>query len=236
MPYKRKRSFGRFTRRFRRRSYGRRRFSRYRRTFTRKPRTVQQRLRSIEKSIEWKWADATQPMTSIGYNFDGVNLMPRIDAGTGTGTLGDRIGDSINLRYLQTRLVLDSGDSTNSVRIVIVRFPVLSGTTGIADVMQFPATVLGDSRLPIQSLYKKDGPVKYQVLFDKVFYVNTTTKGVKVVNIKLKLPSTGLKLDYPDSTAVQPNKNIINLYACSDSAAVPNPGIVCNTRATYCDA
>lgn len=230
MVYRRKRSYSRFSRR---KSYSRRR---YRRKYTRKPRTLRARVRSIEQSIETKWADATQNLTGIGYNFVGVNLLPRIDEGTGTGTDGDRVGSSINLRYLQSRLLLDCGDQTQSVRILVVMFPVLTGVTGVADVVQMPSTILGDPRYPIQSLYKRNGPVKYKVLFDRVFYLNTTTKGIKVINFKTVLPKIGLKLSYANSAATQPEKNIINLYACSDSAVTPNPSIVCNTRATYNDA
>lgn len=237
MP-KRKRSFSRFRRSFRRFSRSRyryRRSSRFRR-WTRKPRSLRGRVKALENNVEWKTADATQVLTSIPYNFTGANLLPRIDAGTGTGTLGDRIGDVITARFLQTRLTLDVGDTSNNVRVVIVKFPQVTGVVGAADVFQFPSTIIGDSRIPIQSLYKKDSVAKFSVLYDKVHYVNSTTAALKVLNIKVPLPKTGLKMYYPDSTSVQPTKNIINLYVCSDSSAVPHPGIVCNTRLTYCDS
>lgn len=238
MPgYKRKRSYSRFRRRFRRYSRPSRRFSRYRRTYTRKPRSIRARVRAIEKSIEYKYADSTQVMTSIGVNFTGTHLLPDLDSGTGTGTpANDRIGDTVNLRYLQARIAMDVGDTTNVVRLIVVCFPTLSGTTGISDVLQYPSVILGDSRLPIQSLYKKDSAVKFKVLYDKVHSVNSTTKGVKIINLKIPLPKTGLKLTYADGTSVQPEKNIINIYAASDSTVAPNPGIVGNTRATYNDA
>lgn len=229
MVYRRKRSYSRF----RRRSTYKRRF---RRKYTRKPRTLTARVRSIEKSIETKWADATQTLTGIGLSFTGVNLLPRIDEGTGTGSAGDRIGSKINLRSLQTRLFLECGDQTQAIRLICVAFPVLTGVSGIQDVVQMPSTILADPRFPIQTMYKRNGPVKYKVLFDRVFYMNTTTSSNKVVNLKISLPKTGLVLSYANATSTQPEKNIINLYVVSDSSAIPNPSIVCNTRATYNDA
>lgn len=237
MPgYKRKRSYSRFRRRFRRGSSYRRRRSVKFRNYTRKPRNLRSRVRSLERSVESKWADATQVMTSISADFTGINLMPPIDAGTGTGTQGDRIGDTINLRYLQTRILMDVGDTTNVVRIICVKFESTVGVSGVDQVLQYPTRILGDSRLPIQSLYLKDGDVKYKILYDRNHYVNTTTSQTKLINIKIPLPSEGLKLTYEDSTTVQPSKQLINMYFASDSTISPNPGCVMNTRCTYNDA
>lgn len=233
MPKRKRYSSFRYSKR---RRFGRRyrRSSRFRR-YTRRPRTLRSRVKALEKGVEWKYAEATQQLTP-SQNFTGVTLLPRIDAGPGTGTEADRIGDEITARFLQTRVVIKSGDASNKCRIVIVKYPQSTGASGIQDVMQFPTALVGDNRLPVQSLYKKESPVKFKILYDRLHSTNTTTSEYKVLNIKVPLPKTGLKLYYPDSSTVYPTKNLIDVYACTDSAVIPHPIITFNTRLTYVDS
>lgn len=210
------------------------RYRRYRRRYSRKM-TLYSRVRSLEKNVEKKWAQDTNEFTPA-LNWVGAPLLPDLDGGVSTGSENDRIGNCITLKSLQSFLRIDRGDSSNKVRVIVVLWKQSTGASNIGDALETPTTVIGSPIYPIQSLYKKDSKILFKIMYDRIFAVNSTTSATKLAKINLRLPKSGMVLTYLNDTSTQPEKNLIEIYVCSDSAVATHPLITCNTRITYADS
>lgn len=232
MPYYSRR-FSRRRRFYRRRRSWRSKPARFRKR-TYKPRTIRARVTALEKNTEKKWHDA---LFSIfpGTDFVAENIIPPLDQGVGTGSQGDRIGESVNLRHLQMRYTVDAGDNTQTLRMVVVQFPSFNNTPTAAEVFDRPTAVAGQP-LPLASFYKKNSDCKFKILHDKYIYCKNTGPETITGNIKLSLPKTGLRLTYERPTDVQPKNNLIKMFLASDSTVIPHPNMLLETRISYTDS
>lgn len=201
---------------------------------------LQVRVKKLEKSVEKKYGAA---YFSANCGASGImqNLLPSLDSGTGTGAEHDRIGNSVNLQWLQLKGYVSipsaSSDVSNNIRLIIVRFPQYSGVTGPSDVLDYSNYSVGSpNKLPIDSFWKKNGDIKYHVIYDHIFKINATTNNLQNFNIRVKIPRTGQRLFYDSPTAVQPVKSRYCLISISDSILPVHPVLAIESRMTYLDA
>lgn len=210
------------------------------------PRTLATRVKALEKATEWKWVDASKtigtlllPLTDT---WIGTNLIPDLDQGVSGGGLPNdnaRDGNQVNMRTLQCRGYAARGDTTNVIRVIVVKvFDNLDFITTGGPNQFLESAVSGGALFPLVSPYKKSSTIKFKIVIDKLLYINSSTRSTGVFNFKIPLPAAGEVLDYDTASlaGVQPVKTNYLMYCSCDSTAVPNPAIYMNTRMTFTDS
>lgn len=135
-----------------------------------------------------------------------------------------REGNQVTLKYLKMNCILTNGDEDNLFRIVVFRHkagarPTLSDMPLTNDVI----------------MLDKD---RFEVLYDKLFYLKESTNGASAIpgkipfHIKLKLKN---KVYFDNNAGNSSVRGGIFLYCRSDSVAAPNPSITYYGELRYKD-
>ncbi len=190
----------------------------------------------IDKNTDFKRYVRALPSQGITNITNGVALFQGPAIAQGTSGL-ERVGNEVMLRKLRFKLQFKSVGASNRVRLVCVQYPQTAGALNtLEDVLTNVSTA------PMYSPWKKDGTVKYRILYNRIH--NLGVKGVmdgtykyQGVNIDIKFPRAGLPLHYDDGTTANPDKNNIMFYYVADqSIASPNQNEVeMYTEAVFTD-
>ena len=142
-------------------------------------------------------------------------------------TNSTRDGDKVSLRRGSLNLSLTRGDTSNIVRVLVVKTP--SATfAGLSDVLEYhDVATHGD--LVFSSPYQlkaTNTEQTYQVLFDKVYQLKADSSTI-ATKINIPMPKKGVNCEFSSASLVAPNNYNISLLMISDSTAAPHP------RASY---
>lgn len=207
---------------------------RRRRTTTIK--TVEKRVRELEKGVEYKrkcLKDQNGTLTAqVGQLLYQGPIMPRGDA------QAQREGNEVALKQLKFHFQLQTAaGNPDRCRILLVKFPQNSGTVLLKNVLEDVDTKTNIMLSP----YKKDGRVKYQVIYDKIHSCgeqNTNgTIALAYFNIKIKM-SQICQWDEDDTAqdTAAPVKNMYAIFAQSANAYASNAmKYVFSSAAVYTD-
>lgn len=159
---------------------------------------------------------------------------------------GQRQGDKITVKSLNFKVRFSvingsviNADGFNNVRMIVVKIPQPNTNSPllVTDILQTQNW---------QSHYKKKSDVKFQILHDKVYYMDNQGFGTgassdpkwqpvkshqAVCNLKLKFPK-GIDITYNNGTQVV-FQNDIRLFLLSDSAVAGHPTINGYLRLTF---
>jgi hypothetical protein len=174
----------------------------------------------VYPSIDWKTKDTNAYDASIP-NTPYQNY-PMFALGKGTAD-NQRKGDKVSLRHATLHLSLTRGDTSNIVRVLVVKTPS-STYAGLSDVLEYH-NFSSHSELVFSSPYQitaTNNEQTYQVMYDNVFQLDGD-KSTKAVKIKLKLPKKGVECNFVGDSVVSPNNYNISLLMISDSTAAPHP-------------
>lgn len=138
--------------------------------------------------------------------------------------MGQRDGQKILPVSLTLRMKLAPGDSSNHIRIAIVRWKENDGLSGcsIARLVQDDATYgMGTVNAPLVpwTVDNQDGN-RFTVLYDRHFQMNTTDANFETLTIKLGPRKFGA-IHYSDGTTAQTGG--LYLVTISDSSLTPHP-------------
>jgi hypothetical protein len=190
----------------------------------------------IDKNTEFKRYVRELSSTAVVNISNGQILFQGPPIAQGPSAL-ERDGNEVMLRKLRFRLMFKSIGSSNRVRLVCVQYPQTAGALNtLEDVLTNVSTA------PMISPWKKDGTVKYRILYNRVHKLAVLgsmdgSYKYQGINIDIKFPKAGLPLHYDDGTTANPDKNNIMLYCVADQAlASPNQNEVqMYTEAVFTD-
>jgi len=179
--------------------------------------------RVVDKNTEFKRYIRVSPVTALTNITDGQLLFqgPQIPQGD---TALEREGNEVMLRKLRFKIMFKSIGASNRVRLILVKYSQNVGAAGtLADVLENVS-----AQNVMISPWKKDGPVKYQIMYNKIHQLGTKTVmdgtyKYQNIDIHVKFPKAGTAIHYADGTTQSPDKNNFVLYAVADqSLASPN--------------
>lgn len=192
----------------------------------------------IDKNQEFKRILRALPATAVTNITDGQVLWqgPRIPQGDGEM---DRNGLEVNLRKLRFNLLFKSIGMSNRVRLILVKYPQAVGIQGnLSDCL-----VNVSAQNAMISPWLKNGPTKYQILYNKTHKLGTMTVmdgsyKYQEVKFDVKFAREGQTLHYDDGTTTNPDRNAFFLYCVADQAlASPNQNeVLAYTQAVFTDA
>lgn len=200
------------------RGYGK--FSK-RRSFARKVRRI---MYAADEKHRWTHyfntsVDATGfvwPLINANGNGENMESYNNIEA-----TWPTRDGHRIMPRNLYINGILSYGDATNLVRILVVRCPTNSGVLTIANlpniVYQGPSVAIPLLWAPYNRL---NVPSKYNVLYDKKFFLNSINR--PHFRVKINLKKHLRQVEYSGDISSSWTKNQIYMFVISDSGAAPH--------------
>ncbi len=204
----------------------------------RQDRSIGKLYKMVRFGKESKYFDQ-ELQTSVGDSWS--NILTRdltyIPEGTTDNT---RIGNKIKIFRHQIKVVVTVGDLTNLYRILVVRFKQVPTTQlGIQNVLE---DINASSPFQINSFFKRNAPVGYQILWDSGcktlagnYQVATSPAGQKTQrthNIILKNPK-GWLVQYADANANSVVNGFTYVVACSDSAIAPSVGFQTMSRTIF---
>lgn len=182
--------------------------------------------RKVYKIIEHRWQDIYNYSDSFGQaglikkvGLENIALTP-----TSANLQDNRIGNKITLQSIYLKGQLAVGDTRNFCRIGLIKVLNLNQAVNISDILQ---PQFGSVLPTIYSPYRKESPIKFQVLHDKFYKLQAQAAGStypSVVNFDLSYKwKKGLTVTYLQDTASDPIYNSIFLFAISDSTLAPHP-------------
>lgn len=186
----------------------------------------------VYPSLDWKTKDTKAIQAGI-QNTPYQNY-PMFALAKGTND-NERAGDKVSLRHGTLHLSLTRGDTSNIVRVLVVRTPS-STFAGLSDVLEYH-NFATDGELVFSSPYQvraTNSEQTYKVMYDQVFQLKNDTSTL-VRKIKLKLPKKGVSCDFVGDSIVAPNNYNISLLMISDSTASPHPTASYIMRWKYID-
>lgn len=174
----------------------------------------------IYPSLDWKTKDTRAADAAISTTPYTNYPMFALTKGTNDN---ERAGDKVSLRHATMHLTLTRGDSSNMVRVLVVKTPSSSHLT-ISDVLEYPdVATYGDTVFCSPLQVKAENSEKtYKVLYDKVYQIRNDQASI-VDKIKFKIPKKGIECNFVGDSSVQPNNYTISLLMISDSTATPHP-------------
>lgn len=187
---------------------------------------VRRLKKQVNKDIEHRWQD------DITYNFQipaaggtvedlGLEL---ISTTAGPGLNNDRLGNKITLKSIYIKGQLIVADPRNFVRILLVQTISLDQIVVASDILQPDATSTNPT---LYSPYRKESRIKYKVLHDKFYKLQTQAAGATypaVLNIDMSAKwKAGLTITYNSPAAGVPIYNNVYIVAISDSVATAHP-------------
>jgi len=182
------------------------------------------RIKKLENivypSIDWKTKDTKGIAAAIQNS--GYQNYPMFALAQGTAN-NQRNGDYVSLRRGTLHLSLTRGDTSNIVRVLVVKTPS-STYAGLSDVLEYH-NFTTDGELVFSSPYQTNATNSeqtYQIMYDKVFQLKGDMSTI-AAKIPLKLPKRGVDCHFVGSGTVQPNNYNISLLMISDSTAAPHP-------------
>lgn len=158
----------------------------------------------------------------------------------------ERLGNQITIKSINIRALLKvaESDDFDNVRLVIVQYldtnteanyPYGSLNSALEKVF-----ISNTTDYPINIPWNTQNTNSYRVLYDEVFCLSA--QGVEAIHKNILLTSKDLavsKLVFEqaasDTTLPGLNDGLIIAYACSDSAATPNPTITWTTKLNFTD-
>lgn len=191
----------------------------------------------LDKNTEFKRILRALPATAVTNITDGQLIWqgPRIPQGDGEN---DRNGLEVNLRTLRFNLLFKSIGASNRVRIILVKYPQTIGVAGNLN----DCLVNVSAQNVMISPWLKSGPVKYQILHNKIYNLGTKTVmdgTYKYQSFKfdIKFKKSGQKVHYDDATTTNPDKNSFYMYCVADQAlASPNQNeVLCYSTSVFTD-
>jgi len=193
--------------------------------------------RVVDKNTEFKRYIRDLPVVALTNITDGQILFQGPPIPQGDSAL-QREGNEVMLRKLRFRLMFKSIGASNRVRLVLVKYKQNVGAAQtLVDVLENVS-----AQNVMISPWKKSGPVKYQIMYNKIHQLGTKTVmdgtyKYQNIDISVKFPKAGTALHYADGTTSPPDKNNFILYAVADqSLASPNTNeINLYTEAIYTD-
>jgi len=227
--FKRRRNYT-FSRRTR---FKRRRYVRAKRKVDRIQNMRLRRLARLTRP-EFKFIDQYQE-TTVPASF--TNLLPRPLTYISQGqTNSTRIGNKVKIHSVRIRGTVVVDDSTNIVRIMLVRF----GRTEISSIAV--NNVLEESSSFPQALYsnyKRNGDQKYQVLYDKQMLLTggqitpgVTTTSLKKFDFTVKPKGKNQNTFYTLDSDTSPAEGYMYIIAASDSQ-LSGPTITVQSRVIF---
>lgn len=231
MPFTRKRN----------RTYGpSRRYRKRRRVRPRRKIDRQQnrRLTWLTKQVrpEYKYRDQYQASTvSAGW----MNLLPRPLTYISQGdSNSERIGNKCKLHSIRLRGEILVDDSTNIIRMMVIKFGRTDGNTiGVDDVL---TDANATSPQHLFSNYARNGTQPYTVLWDKTWKLaggtanpdDATSSTVKVFDFTIKLKGRQQSLYYKLDSDTTPSSGYTYCIAASDSL-LGGPSVYLNSRIIF---
>lgn len=189
--------------------------------------TVQTVKRLIAYREEEKHFDSLQ--TAVTVDFSGNSyLISNIAQGTADG---QRLGDAIDLKWIEGRIAWTLGTSPNKVRIIILQWHEMcvGGSPNVGSVLEN----LGTAVTYLQS-YVWSNRKAFTVLRDKTYELETGVTTTAIDRFKIK-SGFRKKIQYSagSSTSMQ---NGIFIIVVSDDGVVTYPTFSHHTRICYSDA
>lgn len=187
---------------------------------------VRRLAKKVNSTIERRWQDVHNFGGSFGVSGIVKKLgLENIAITPSASNLEDnRIGNKITLTSIYFKGQLAVSDSHNFCRMMLVRVLNLATTVDINDILE-PA--FGSVLPTLYSPYRKDSPIKFKILHDKFYKLQSQAAGSvypSIVNFDLSYRwKSGMSVTYLQDTASDPIYGAIYLVALSDSSAVPNP-------------
>lgn len=184
---------------------------------------VKRLQRQVNKDIEHRWSDDGNfvfqiPAAGGSVTTVGLDLIAQGD------NTNNRTGNKINLKGLHLKGQMIVADSHNFVRIMLVQVLSLNQIVIVSDVLQPDATTGNPT---IYSPYRKESRLKFKVLLDKFYKLQTVAAGsvypfLVNVDMSYKWPK-GLTVTYNDPAQNTPIYNNIMVLAISDSQLATHP-------------
>lgn len=185
---------------------------------------------AMKRETELKYFD-TQFTGSISNSFTQSNNLTNITQGVGQL---QRVGNEVILKSIQGKMHFIVGDTTNLVRVTIVKWHEDSGVCGIPtyqSILQSTVSLPTD----ILSAYHVENSPSYDILFDRTFVLNTAAANTsKVIKFYVPLKGRNQKISFNDSAITGTGK--LYLLFISDSAGIPHPLIDMYFRTRYTDS
>lgn len=230
--------------------------------------SLEKMVEPMVKTFEQRQSDYNTPVGGIGLSYLTSqywrlgDLCPTLQSNGASQIEGGtiRLGDKITLKSLRIKGELQTplgtgAENDSRVRLLLVKFPEWDGqnaAVATSQVLQHYPNVVGAGTSTYAVQY---GPyknvidtannaslVKYQVLYDKQFNMNSQPTGANSQNawrykfsIK-KMFKKGLVIQYDQALERDPAINNIVLIAISDSSVTPHPTINFSSRFKYMDA
>lgn len=144
----------------------------------------------------------------------------------------NRIGDQLFPKSLELRMSMVAGDSTNLIRMLIIRYKMDTSITGgpppTANVLQYTSA----THTPLSPVHH-DLRKTFDIIHDELFcLVQNASNGQMIVNRVFNLGR--VPINFVAGATTGANKIFMVLY--SDSGAAPNPGVLFDTRLNFVDA
>ncbi len=135
-------------------------------------------------------------------------------------TATTRDGSSITLLGMKVNIPLIGGDTNNYVRVAMTYTPQR-------------AMVLADLPASTRDFWglTAETALRYKVLYDRRFKFHADGGGTNTKFIKMRVNLKGLKMVY-DGAGVQ-TKGFLQIWAISDSLAIPHPGVETTKTCVY---
>lgn len=205
--------------------------------------TLTKKVAKLQKTVNANtqrcWVDEYTNLSSITstgqFNFSFLDL-ENIPATTPLGPttrIGNKITiNKINLTFNQVASTSDDYNFCRYIVFILPETPAPISSLNVDDIIQ--GTALG-----VDEFYKKDGKVKFTILYDKVVMTSLINDSNVAKKWKVRLhkckrwPKNGLSVHYKDANIGNPIKNIIGILAISDSSALAHPTATILARTHY---
>lgn len=186
---------------------------------------------ALKRTAEKKYVDLTR---AISASMTGQILSLCSTVLIGTGSVGNRIGNKIELTSIQARGQIGLADATNKVRMIVFQwahnanaaFPV------ITDILDNVAYV---GSYPVFAPYAFNNSGSFHVIKDKTYVLDNTSR--QTIHWKFKIKASRIpmrKLTY-DNISNRPIEGEVFILWISDSGVAPHPNVDYISRAYYID-
>lgn len=203
------------------RRFGKRRFGK--RRFRKGKKLVRIIKHVVAKNQEHKFFD-----TNIGTSVNANGFVSSLCEITQGGADYQRNGDTIMPSSLYLRFYIGLGDTTNTIRYLVIRWNA-PGTPTIADILE--ATYIGAIQAPYSQTYH-DGRSDFNILWQHT-YVNHQYRPITVITKKILLKNHSIQYSAGTTTG---KKGKLYLVGISDSTLAPHPTQDGSVRLNFTDS
>lgn len=147
----------------------------------------------------------------------------------------DRIGDTLTPIRLNFRYTLNYGDTYNNVRVILFRWKpaaAISGAFPNGNQILNVAGMTVAENFPLAP-YNRDLVDQYTILYDRTHTLNSVNS-INAISKKVSLKLSKKEIRF--TAATSDHSRGIWLFAISDSAGVPNPGLIFTSELLYTDS